>query len=68
MQRLSASTSGMEPDNLIRAQSRKIPNQADSVLNPSDRADGFLMGTGAVAEATKSSNDLDYLNVRYHHR
>lgn len=45
----------------------RLPNQAESVFNPSDIGETIsFRGGSAVAEApTKSVSDLDYLTVRW---
>lgn len=47
---------------LVLAASGRLPNQADSLFNPSDRDD---VNIGLVERvATRSVSDLDYLSVR----
>jgi hypothetical protein len=46
-----------------RASGGRLPNQADSLFNPSDRDDASNIGL-AERVATKSVSDLDYLSVR----
>jgi hypothetical protein len=59
------------PDNACNAmgegsqtqtQARRLPNQAETVFNPTDNAEDFISRV-PVAEASKGSNDLDYLTA-----
>lgn len=46
----------------LTVEARKLPNQAESVFNPTGNAEDFIRRV-PVAESTKSVSDLDYLTA-----